>query len=166
MNITDELVKIQTLFIDTAPFIYFIEANPRYGMLTREVIDYFQSEKIFAYTSVITLTEVLTKPIERGDQKLTGEFSEFLKHGKNLNLIDISVNIAEKAWRLRGKYSDLRTMDALQISAAIEIGAEAFLTNDKNLRKIEEIKILVRDDFLWLWILYNAKNIRAVIRHS
>lgn len=97
MNITDELVKIQTLFIDTAPFIYFIEANPRYGMLTREVIDYFQSEKIFAYTSVITLTEVLTKPIERGDQKLTGEFSEFLKHGKNLNLIDISVNIAEKA---------------------------------------------------------------------
>lgn len=39
-------------------------------------------------------------------------------------------------------------MDALQISAAIEIGAEAFLTNDKNLRKIEEIKILVRDDFL------------------
>ena len=45
----------------------------------------------------------LSKPTERGDEKLARKFAEFLKHGKNLALIKISEGIAEAAGRLRGR---------------------------------------------------------------
>jgi predicted nucleic acid-binding protein len=39
-------------------------------------------------------------------------------------------------------------VDAVQIAAALDAGAEAFLTNDKKLSKIMEVKILVLKDYL------------------
>ncbi len=148
MTLSDELARINTIFIDTAPVIYFIEAHPQFGPLAKEVVTLFQSGNLNAFSSVITLTEVLPKPIESGDEKLARRFAEFLKHGKNLNMIEISVNIAETAGKLRGRYHFLRTIDAIQISAAIDSGADAFLTNDAELKQIKELKVLVLKDYL------------------
>ena len=148
MTLADEFSQISTIFIDTAPVIYYIEAHPQFGPLAKEVVDTFQSERLIAFSSVITITEVLPKPIEAGDEKLARKFAEFLKRGKNLSLIEISAGIAERAGRLRGQYSDLRTIDAIQISAAIDVGADAFLTNDKKLKQIKEIKVMVLKDYL------------------
>jgi predicted nucleic acid-binding protein len=39
-------------------------------------------------------------------------------------------------------------IDALQIAAAVEVAADAFLTNDIRLKKIKEIKILVLKDYI------------------
>jgi predicted nucleic acid-binding protein len=148
MTLSDELVQINTIFIDTAPVIYYIEAHPQFGPLTKEVVTAFQSGNLNAFSSVITLTEVLPKPIEAGNEKLARKFAEFLKYGKNLSLIEISAGIAERAGRLRGQYANLRTVDAIQLSAAIDVGADGFLTNDKKLKQIKEIKILVLKDFI------------------
>ncbi len=148
MTLADEFSQISTIFIDTAPVIYYIEAHPQFGPLAKEVVDTFQSERLIAFSSVITITEVLPKPIEAGDERLARKFAEFLKHGKNLSLIEISAGIAERAGRLRGQYSDLRAIDAIQISAAIDVGADVFLTNDKKLKQIKEIKVLVLKDYL------------------
>ena len=108
----------------------------------------FQSAKLNAFSSVITLTEVLSKPIENGDERLAKKFAEFLKGGKNLSMIEISENIAETAGELRGRYSSLRTIDAIQVSAAMNIGADAFLTNDKKLKQIKEIQVFLLIDYL------------------
>lgn len=148
MYLSDELLKVNTLLIDTAPIIYYIEAHFRYGPLLKDVVGSLEKERIKVYSSVITLTEVISKPIEKGDKKLAKEFTDFLKHGKNLKLTDITVNIAEYAGMLRGKYPDLKTIDAIQLSSAIDIGADAFLTNDKRLKKIKEIRVLVLEDYL------------------
>lgn len=148
MTLNDELNRINTLFIDTAPIIYYIEAHPQFGPLTKEIFDSFQLQKFNAFSSVLTLTEVLPKPVEACDEKLARKFAEFLKYGKNLTLIEISASIAEKAGELRGKYSSLKAFDAIQISAAIDIGADAFLTNDNRLKQIKELKILVLKDYL------------------
>ena len=148
MTIAHELNQINAVFIDTAPFIYYIEAHPQFGLLAKEVVDSFQSGRITAFTSVITITEVLSKPIERGDEKLARKFAEFLKHGRNLNLIEISTTIAERAGELRGQYPDLRTIDAIQIATAIDVGADAFLTNDRKLKQIKEVKVFVLMNYL------------------
>jgi predicted nucleic acid-binding protein len=148
MTLPDVLDQINTIFVDTAPIIYYIEAHPQFGMLAKEIVDSFQSEKLSAFSSVITLAEVLPKPFEAGDEKLARKFVEFLKYGKNLGLVEISAGIAERAGKLRGQYSDLRTIDAIQISAAIDVGADAFLTNDKKLKQIKEIKVLILKDYL------------------
>lgn len=148
MTLVDELNQIDTIFIDTAPIIYYIEAHSQFGPLAKEVVNSFLLGKLSAFSSVITLTEILSKPIEAGDEKLARKFAEFLKYGKNLSLIEISANIAERAGRLRGEYSRLRTIDAIQISTAIDVGADVFFTNDKKLKQIKEIKVLVLEDYL------------------
>jgi len=63
-------------------------------------------------------------------------------------LIAISADIAEEAGILRGKHQFLRTIDALQIAAAIHAKADIFLTNDKELKKINEIDIIILSDYL------------------
>ncbi len=148
MILSDELSQIDAIFIDTAPVIYYIETNPQFGPLTKEVFDSLQSGSLFAFSSVITLAEVLPKPIEAKNEKLAKKFAEFLKYGRNFSLVEISAGIAERAGRLRGQYPDLRTIDAIQISTAIDVGAETFLTNDKKLKQIKEIKVLVLKDYL------------------
>lgn len=148
MTLSKELSRVNTLFIDTPPVIYYIEAHPQFGPLVKEIVDLFQSGGVAAFSSVLTLTEVLSKPIEAGDEDLARKFAEFLKYGKNLGLIEISVDVAERAGRLRGQYPDLRTVDAVQISAAIGVGADAFVTNDKKLKRIRELNVIVLSDYL------------------
>jgi len=147
MTLSEELARLNTIFIDTAPIIYFIEAHPQFGPLIKEVVSAFQGGNLNAFSSVITLTEVLPKPIEKGNEKLARKFAEFLKHGKNLNMVEISEGIAEAAGRLRGRYPFLRTVDAIQVSAALNVGADAFLTNDKKLKQIKEINVLILTDY-------------------
>jgi predicted nucleic acid-binding protein len=148
MSLSDDLAQIDTVFIDTSPIIYYIEAHPQFGPLAREIVNAFQSGKIVAFSSVITLTEVLPKPIEIKDERLVRKFTEFLRYGKNLSLVEVSTDIAERAGRLRGRYPDIKALDAIQISASIEVGADAFVTNDQKLKQITEIKVLVLKDYL------------------
>ena len=148
MTLSDELTRINSIFIDTAPIIYYIEAHPQFGPLAKEVVSAFQSGNLNAYSSVMTLVEVLPRPIERGDEKLARKFPEFLKHGRNLTMIEISEGTAEAAGRLRGHYPFLKTVDAIQLAAALDVGAGAFLTNDVRLQQFNELKVLVLKDYL------------------
>jgi predicted nucleic acid-binding protein len=63
-------------------------------------------------------------------------------------MIEISEGIAEAAGKLRGRYPVLKTVDALQIAAALETGSEVFLTNDMKLRQIRALKVMVLKDYL------------------
>lgn len=148
MTLQEEISRISSVFIDTAPIIYFIEAHPQYGPLVRNIINTMDKKKVKAFSSVITIAEVLPKPIQAGKKELASKFVEFLKKGENLTLIHISVEIAEKAGQLRGKYSKLKALDAIQLAAALVNKVDAFLTNDVNLKQITEIRILLLRDFL------------------
>jgi len=148
MNLSDELDRLRTVFIDTAPIIYFIEAHPQFGPLAREIVDSFRSGKLIALSSVITLVEVLPKPVESGNDELTKKFSEFLKTGKNIKLLEISADIAELAGNLRGQYPSLKAMDAIQIAVSIDAGADAFITNDIKLKQIKDLKVIVLKEYL------------------
>jgi len=148
MTLSHALRQINTIFVDTAPIIYYIEAHPHFGPLAKEVVNAFQSGVLIAFSSVITLAEVLPKPIRMGREDLARKFAEFLRKGKNLHLIEISADIAEKAGQLRGKYPVLRALDAVQLSTAIEMEVDAFLTNDNKLKRIKEVKVLVLKDYL------------------
>ena len=148
MTLSEELSRINSLFIDTAPVIYYIEAHPQFGPLARVVVSTFQAENLSAYSSVITLAEVLPKPTKTGDERLAKKFAEFLKHGKNLTMIEISEGIAEAAGKLRGRYPFLKTVDAIQLAGALDVGAEAFVTNDLKLQQFKELKDLILKDYL------------------
>lgn len=148
MSLIKALGDARSVFIDTAPIIYYIEAHPTYGALVKSVVDLLSGGKLVAFSSVITLTEVLPKPIEAKNRGLAAQFAEFLRYGTNLTLIEISENIAERAGIIRGRNPSIKALDAIQIAAAMDVEADVFLTNDKRLGRIREVKVLVLDKFV------------------
>ena len=64
------LVKGKTVFLDTAPFIYFIEKNSRYHDLIKPVISLIDAQEAQGITSTMTLLEVLVRTLRDGNKKL------------------------------------------------------------------------------------------------
>lgn len=145
MKIRDALQSIRTITIETAPFIYYVEKHPLYGVKIRGVFQIIEQTNIQIVTSTITLTEVLTKPIKNGDAQLVNIYRGLLSRHKSIQIYSVLPSIAEKAAELRAKYN-LRTPDALHIATAIESNSDAFLTNDLGLKRITELQVLILDE--------------------
>lgn len=56
--------------------------------------------------------------------------------------MDIDRQMGIESARLRAKYN-IRTPDAIQLAAGLVNGAKVFITNDANLKKVKEIKVVV-----------------------
>ena len=74
-------------------------------------------------------------------QGLSQEWAEF-------HLASDYGNHRRKGGPSLGEISHLKTVDAVQIAAALDADADAFLTNDKKLPGIKEIRILILSDYL------------------
>ena len=144
IKLDDALSAVTALGFDTSPLIYFIEQHPHYLNVVREIFRRVDSTTIAGYSSVITLTEVLTKPKQLRDARVESEYRNLLLYSRNFSLIPIDYLIAESAAGLRASYR-LRTPDALQLAAALNSGCEAFLTNDYALQRVTELRVLVLD---------------------
>ena len=90
MNLRERLKEMSSVFIDTAPIIYYIEAHTDYGPLVSEVVSDFQPGRLIAYSSVITIVEILPKPIANADAQLAEQFSNFLSSGRGITTLDIT----------------------------------------------------------------------------
>lgn len=148
MSLAEDLRQFQSPFIDTAVVIYHIEAHPALGPVAREVVHTFRVGARRAYTPVMTLVEVLRRPVAAGNEALAEKFIHILAHTRNLELLGASAQIAERAGRLRAKYRGLKAADAIQLSAALCARAEAFVTNDVDLRRVDELRIIVPSDYM------------------
>ena len=148
MTLEEELDLARSVFVDTAPIIYYIQGHSGYGPLSKKAFEHLRRRRIPAHTSVLTLTEVLVKPVQVDNLELAKIFSDFIKSSFYLKLSQIDTVIAERAGHLRGRHSFLKAMDALQIACAISLGSDIFLTNDEKLRQTPDIKILILKDFL------------------
>jgi predicted nucleic acid-binding protein len=145
LPVATALHGVTRLGIDTAPFIYFVEANPTYYPTCETVFRAISRGSISACTSVLTLTETLPLPIRAGDTVLANAYRGLLLATTGIEALPLDSVVAELAADLRARYG-LKTPDALQIATAIHGGCEAYLTGDKGLRRITELRVLVLDD--------------------
>jgi predicted nucleic acid-binding protein len=132
---------------DTSIFIYHLEANPKYLALTDCVFGWLDSRTSAAFTSVITMTELLVKPYRHSDEENADKCYLLLSTYPNLGWISPSLEIADLAAKMRATHR-LRTPDALQVATAIHVRATAFLTNDSIFQRIPNLEILTLDEFL------------------
>ena len=144
-KLDEVLAGVTRLGFDTSPLIYFVERHPAYVDIMREVLHRVDTGAVTGYSSVVTLTEVLTQPKRVGNLTVENEYRDLLLHSRNFELVSISASIAEQAADLRARYR-LRTPDALQITAALTTGCQAFLTNDPPMKRVTELRVLVLDD--------------------
>lgn len=145
ITLDDALADVTTLGCDTSPVIYLIETHPDYDVLITEIFRRIDRGSMTGFTSAITLTEVLTQPLKQGQVHLQKEYRDLLLHSANFYTLPINAEIAEQAAGLRAQYG-LCTPDALQVAAAKTANCQAFLTNDKALKRIEDVKVIILDE--------------------
>ncbi len=145
MTIEELLQDVERIGWDTAPIIYFVEANSAYDMLVTPIFQSISRGQVYGVTSTITLAEVLIHPIRQGNTELAAQYRNLLSQSANFRLVPIDEAVAERAAILRSTYN-LRLPDALQIAAAVYLGCDAFLTNDKQLKKVSDIQVVLLDE--------------------
>jgi len=133
----------KTIGLDTAPLIYFIEENPDYIETVTIFFEAMDRDEFLVVTSTVTLLEVLVHPLRSNNSTLATEYRDILLNSK-LTTLEVSSAIAEQAAQLRAAHN-IRTPDAIQISAALDAGATHFFTNDIKLPEIPSIQILSID---------------------
>src|SRR2546429_6387994 len=145
MKLEDALRGVSRLAFDTAPIIYFVEANPTYDELVSNIFNRVAAGELEGWTSVISLSEVLVQPLASERDDLRQLYRELLLNSSNFHTISINAAVAESAARMRANYG-LRLPDAIQIALAVETGCEALLCNDHSMRRVTGLRVLVLDD--------------------
>lgn len=145
MKISAAFAQTGRVFLDTAPLVYLVEANPFYLDLVRAVFELIENGQLRAITSPISLAECLVRPIQESNIAAINTFTHLVLSGANTSFVSIGEVIARRAAELRAKYK-FKLPDSLQLAVAIESGCESFLTNDHQLGQVSEINVIVIDD--------------------
>lgn len=144
MKLEEALAGVTRLYLDTAPVIYLVERNPQFFDQVRSVFQSVDDGDLTVVASPITLAECLVGAYRLGQTEVASRFVECLTQA-GADFVQISAAIGDCAAQLRVKYN-LSLTDALQIATALEAGCEAFFTNDAQLKRITELRVLVVDE--------------------
>jgi predicted nucleic acid-binding protein len=138
-------LRSQAIFLDTAPLIYLIEGHETYQTA---LINFFAAHGKGEFTlvsSVLTLLEVLVKPMQMNRQDLVSQYKQIMTSAVGFKVMEVDAVIAYQAAELRAKYR-IKTPDAIQVATALETKANYFLTNDFRLKQIKEINIITPEE--------------------
>ena len=127
------------IFFDTAPLIYFLDKSPLYYEKMRDFIYKQANTDSQFYISVVTDMEYSVIPYRENNKLKIDNYRAFLSF-LNFKKIDTNSEIADLAGKLRAKYAFLKALDALQIASCLFLDCDIFITNDKSLLQIAELK--------------------------
>ena len=145
-HLREYLAGHSVIGLDTAIFIYHLEAHPRYQPLTQELLAGIQAGRQTAIVSTITVMELTVRPWRLGRPNVAREYEALLVHFPHLILADVTRDVARRAAQLRARYH-LRPADALQVATALVNEATAFVTNDRRLARLSPLLgIIILDD--------------------
>lgn len=142
VTVSDALNGVTRLGVDTTPLIYYVEDNPAYADVAAGFFDRIDAGDLQGFTSVVTLTEVLTQPKRQNRPDLEIVYRDVLMGNPNFSALPVDAAVAERAAGLRARHN-LKTPDALQVATALAARCEAFLTNDRGLKRVSELRVLV-----------------------
>jgi predicted nucleic acid-binding protein len=126
------------VLVDTAPIIYFLEGHPKLGPRFQPLFAAHASGQLRFAIATITIAEVLTGPLQSGDDALAQRYRAILETWQPVAL---DVDIAEGAARLRASLG-LKLADAVQAASALAINAAALATHDRDFSRVRSLRII------------------------
>jgi predicted nucleic acid-binding protein len=134
------------VYFDANPIIYFIEQNTQFTEAVTPIFEMIGDGSILAFTSELSLTEVLIKPIRDNRIQVIQTHKELLLDPELFTLISPNQDTFLLAAELGGKLS-MRTPDAIHMACAIESKCKYFITNDRGIKSTGDVSIVQIGDF-------------------
>jgi len=126
------------VLIDSAPIIYVLERHPKFGPRFKSIFEAHGTGRLRFAVTTITIAEVLTGPLQAGDDALAQRYRAILESWQPIAL---GVDIAESAARLRASLP-LKLADAVQAASALAINAAALVTHDRDFSRVRSLRII------------------------
>ncbi len=126
------------LLIDSAPIIFFLEGHPKFGGFYRPIFEAHGTGRLRLAVTTVTLAEVLTGPLQSGDEVLAERYRAILE---SWIVVELTNDIAASAARIRGR-TRLKLPDAIQAASAIAINADALVTHDRDFSRLGGLRVI------------------------
>lgn len=128
-----------TVLVDTAPWIYLLEDHAEFAPRFVGLFEAAERGQIQLALSTVTLAEVLTGPFKAGQTALAKRYETALGA---YQVVPLSAAVASLAAQLRVQYR-LKLPDAVQLASALQIGASALVTHDRDFSAVEGLPVLM-----------------------
>jgi predicted nucleic acid-binding protein len=142
MALSPRLQGVQRLALDTVTLIYFFERSAQFFAQVEPVIGAIDAGTLRGVASSLALLETLVGPLQSGNAALADTYRRALTLAPNLELVPVDDAIAELAAAIRAQHR-FKTPDAIHLATAVRSGADAFLTNDGQLRAFTGVRVLI-----------------------
>lgn len=134
----DDLPDNALLLVDSAPIIYVLEGHARFGSRFKPLFEAHASGRLRFAVTTITIAEVLTGPLQAGDEALARRYRAILETWQP---VELTIDIAESAARLKASLR-LKLADAVQVASALAINAAALATHDRDFSRVNALRIV------------------------
>lgn len=132
-------LKVNDLvLVDSAPLIYLLDGHTKFSSLFEGLFMAYEDGQLRIAISTIAMAEVLAGPFKNGQDVLAKRYEKALSA---FEVIPVTQDIAVSASRLRISCK-LKLMDALQAATALEIGAQALATHDRDFSRFSGLPVL------------------------
>jgi predicted nucleic acid-binding protein len=128
--------------VDSAPLIYLLDDHPEFAPRFEGLFEACEQGRLEIAISTIAIAEVLAGPFRHGQDVLAKRYETALS---GFEVVPVSQDIAVTAARLRAA-TGLRLPDALQAATALQIGAVALVTHDRDFARLEGLRVLMGDE--------------------
>lgn len=137
----------QRVYFDTNPFIYFVEGHDVFHDAVSPLFECIDNAQFFAYTSQLTLTELLIKPYRDDLPDMVAAYEGLLLESGFFSVLGFDESSFLLAAQLGGALR-LRPPDALHVAAALEHECHYFITNDRRIRSHKSLHVIQLSDLL------------------
>jgi predicted nucleic acid-binding protein len=126
------------VLMDSAPIVYFLEKHPKFSPIFRPLFRAHAADRVQFAVTTISIAEVLTGPLQAGDEALAERYRAVLE---SWQVVALNSDIAENAARLRASLR-LKLPDAVQVASALAINADALVTHDRDFARVRALRVL------------------------
>lgn len=124
--------------IDTMILIYLLEKNEQYWRKIVKILD--ESNQIIV--SSLLVGEILTGFYKTGDEGGLAQCLKFIDLNDKISVKPFDTKTAILFAKLRAKNPGIKAPDCIHLATALHAGAEFFLTNDGNIKKMDNLEIV------------------------
>lgn len=129
------------VYLDTNVFIYVLNGAPGLAEPSVALLEACCRGELLGATGDLTLAELLVQPLRLNDAAATAAVRELLLDSGAVSLLGHDRACFERAATLRARHG-LKMPDALHLATALGSGAACFVSNDRQLPRVEGIDVV------------------------